>query len=93
MKAMIENQDAFSQIHQLLESSRFYNDDFQALYTHLIAYYLDGNEASASRFMDYLTDMRLKNVVSSLEMIESPEEQTMEAYSDYILSMKNIVLK
>ncbi|EIA19973.1 DNA primase [Listeria fleischmannii] len=93
MKAMIEDQDAFSQIHQLLEGSRFYNDDFQALYTHLIAYYLDGNEASASRFMDYLTDMRLKNVVSSLEMIESPEEQTMEAYSDYILSMKKYRLE
>ncbi|WP_088825177.1 DNA primase [Listeria goaensis] len=93
LKAMIENQDAFSQIHQLLEGLVFYNDDFQALYTHLIAYYLDGNEASASRFMDYVTDMRLKNVVSSLEMLESPEEQTIEAYSDYILSMKRYRLE
>lgn len=88
MKAMIGEADAFSSIHQLLNGILFQHDEFQALYTHLMAYYLDGNEADPVRFMDYLTDPTLKNLVSELEMLDIPDEQTINEYMDYINSLK-----
>ncbi|MHC5251785.1 DNA primase [Listeria kieliensis] len=92
MKAMIGSEEAFSAIHQLLDGLNFQHDEFQALYTHLMAYYLDGNAADPNRFMDYLTDPTLKNLISELVMLETPEEATTEEYLDYINSLKKQIL-
>ncbi|WP_099221501.1 DNA primase [Listeria costaricensis] len=95
MKAMLESRDAFAQIQHLLGDLSFYHDDFQALFTYLISFYLEDHDADIQRFMDFLPDEQtnLKNLVASLEMIDAPDEQGLHEYQAYILSLKKFKLE
>ncbi|WP_163653089.1 DNA primase [Listeria sp. PSOL-1] len=93
MKIMIESREAFWQIQEMLGSEEFYHDEYQALYTHLIGFYAEDNKADVFRLIDYLRDAELKNLVSSLEMIDSPVEQGLAEYQDYIHGLKKFKLE
>ncbi|AIS62687.1 DNA primase [Listeria ivanovii] len=93
MKAMMESRDSFLLIKQLLGETEFYHDNYQALYTYLIGYFAEGNDADPNKFMDSVQDVAMKGLISSLEMVISPEEQGRLQFEDYIRSLKRFKLE
>ncbi|EMX5392185.1 DNA primase [Listeria innocua] len=93
MKAMMENRDSFLLIKQLLGDTEFYHDNYQALYTYLIGYFAEGNDADPHKFMDNVPDAGMKGLISSLEMVISPDEQGKTQFEDYIKSLKRFKLE
>ncbi|MBC1374145.1 DNA primase [Listeria sp. FSL L7-0091] len=93
MKAMMESRDNFLLIKQLLGDTTFYHDNYKALYTYLIGYFAEGNDADPTKFMDSISDPTMKGLISSLEMIISPDEQGKTQFEDYIKSLKRFKLE
>ena len=67
-------QPFFDQIQQKFEASTlsFYHDDYQAIYTYLLPYYLQGNIADVAQFLIEVKDERVKNIIVEMEMEELP---------------------
>ncbi|EMQ2588882.1 DNA primase [Listeria monocytogenes] len=93
MKAMMESRDNFLLIKQLLGDTTFYHDNYKALYTYLIGYFAEGNDADPTKFMDSVPDATMKGLISSLEMVISPDEQGKPQFEDYIRSLKRFKLE
>ncbi|HHQ0004135.1 TPA: DNA primase, partial [Listeria monocytogenes] len=93
MKAMMESRDNFLLIKQLLGDTTFYHDNYEALYTYLIGYFAEGNDADPTKFMDSVPDAAMKGLISSLEMVISPDEQGKPQFEDYIRSLKRYKLE
>ncbi|GAB3961070.1 hypothetical protein GCM10027614_83280 [Micromonospora vulcania] len=72
MKAMMESRDNFLLIKQLLGDTTFYHDNYKALYTYLIGYFAEGNDADPTKFMDSVPDATMKGLISSLKWLLVP---------------------
>ncbi|SPN75020.1 DNA primase [Brochothrix thermosphacta] len=71
---MLKDTQFFDQIQQKFEASTlsFYHDDYQAIYTYLLPYYLQGNIADVAQFLIEVKDERVKNIIVEMEMEELP---------------------
>ena len=62
----------------------FHYDEHQAIVTYLLGYYEEGNKPDSSLFMNYLPDLKLKKIVSEIEMLAVDLEYSEKELNDYV---------
>lgn len=65
-------------------SAEFTIDDHKIIVTHLYAFYENGQEANVSRFIDQLSDDRIKQLVIEISILSTFESISENVLDDYI---------
>ncbi|TMU85572.1 DNA primase [Bacillus sp. BHET2] len=86
---MLKDANIAYKIQEWLAGTNLNIDEHQAIITYLLGYYEEGLPPSASAFIGYLPDERLRRVVTDIEMMSISEESTEQELADYV----NQVLK
>ena len=81
---MLRDDQLAYRINEMLQGSTFHFDEHQAVFTYLLGYYEDGNEPSASSFLNYLSDEKLRRVVTNIEMMPLNAEISEGELEDYV---------
>jgi DNA primase len=81
---MLRDDQLAFRINEMLQGSTFHFDEHQAVFTYLLGYYEDGNEPSASSFLNYLPDEKLRRVVTNIEMMPLNAEISEGELEDYV---------
>ncbi|MED1205106.1 DNA primase [Heyndrickxia acidicola] len=81
---MLRDDQLAFKINDMLQGSTFHYDEHQAVFTYLLGYYEDGNEPSASSFLNYLPDEKLRRVVTNIEMMSLNLEISEGELEDYV---------
>lgn len=85
---MMRDREIAEKIQEQIADS-FNVDLYQAIATHLYAYYGEGNEADISRFLTRLQEKELMQVASEIAMLPLNDELTEEQLNDYVREVKN----
>ncbi|WP_404403933.1 DNA primase [Jeotgalibacillus malaysiensis] len=80
---MTGNDTAYS-VQDLMEDLAFPTDDYQAIYTYLLAYVEQGGSLEPGAFIEYLPDRHLRSKATELTMLELNAEVTKAELADYI---------
>ncbi|TFE01123.1 DNA primase [Jeotgalibacillus salarius] len=80
---MTGNETAYS-VRDLMADMSFHSDDYQAIYTYLLAYVEEGGSLEPGAFIEYLPDRHLRSAASELTMLELNAEVTKAELADYI---------
>ena len=86
---MLKDPNIAYKIQEWLAGTNLNIDEHQAIITYLFGYYEEGLPPSASAFIGYLPDERLRRIVTDIEMMSISEESTDQELADYV----NQVLK
>jgi DNA primase len=86
---MLKDPNIAYKIQEWLAGTHLNIDEHQAIITYLLGYYEEGLPPSASAFIGYLPDERLRRIVTDIEMMSISEESTDQELVDYV----NQVLK
>jgi DNA primase len=81
---MLRDDQLAYRINEMLQGSTFHFDEHQAVFTYLLGFYEDGNEPSASSFLNYLSDQKLRRVVTNIEMMPLNAEISEGELEDYV---------
>ncbi|RLQ98192.1 DNA primase [Falsibacillus albus] len=81
---MLKDIDTAYKIKELLGNLELNVDEHQAIITYLLGYYEDGNQPDASQFISFLSDGRLRNIVTEIEMMSINDEVSSQELEDYI---------
>ncbi|MFB1080638.1 DNA primase [Jeotgalibacillus sp. JSM ZJ347] len=80
---MTGNETAYS-VQDLMADLSFPTDDYQAIYTYLLAYMEEGGSLEPGAFIEYLPDRHLRSTATELTMLELNAEVTKGELADYI---------
>ncbi len=86
---MLKDPNIAYKVQEWLAGTNLNIDEHQAIITYLLGYYEEGLPPSASAFIGYLPDERLRRIVTDIEMMSISEESTDQELADYV----NQVLK
>jgi DNA primase len=86
--AMMHDSDIAEYVRQRLDE-QFNLEAHAALAAYLYAYYAQGNEPDASRYISTLQDERLESTASSILMLEDNEAINAQVIDDYIRAILN----
>ncbi|WP_227395123.1 DNA primase [Jeotgalibacillus aurantiacus] len=86
---MMGSEETTYTVQSLLGDQPFHTDDYQALYTYLLAYYENGGRADPGAFMQFIPDRHLRAAAAELSMTEVNSEVTKSELTDCV----NEVLK
>lgn len=80
IRMMLKDMHFFDQAQQKFEQQSlvFYHDDYQAMYTYLLPYYLEGHPADVSQFLLNVKDERVKDLIVAMEMEEMPNAEELD---------------
>ncbi|WP_010173620.1 DNA primase [Bacillus coahuilensis] len=84
---MLKNEDVTYKVKDLLSGESFNIDEHQAIFTYLLAYYEEGNLPSASSFLSFISDDKLRRLVSEIEMLTIQTEMNPVELTDYVHSV------
>jgi DNA primase len=88
LSAMIHDSQIAGYVQKRLDD-QFNVEAHAALAAYLYAYYAQGNEPDASRYIATLQDEQLESVASSILMLEDNQANTAQAIDDYIRAILN----
>ncbi|MDZ5712197.1 DNA primase [Jeotgalibacillus haloalkalitolerans] len=80
---MTGNETAYT-VQDMMEGLSFPSDDYQAIYTYLLAYVEEGGALEPGAFIEYLPDRHLRSQATELKMLELNAEVTKAELADYI---------
>jgi DNA primase len=86
--AMMHDSEIAEYVRQRLDE-QFNLEAHAALAAYLYAYYAQGNEPDASRYISTLQDERLESTASSILMLEDNEAINAQVIDDYIRAILN----
>ncbi|MBP3039663.1 DNA primase [Bacillaceae bacterium Marseille-Q3522] len=84
LACMLKSSDLAYKVQEILKGNTFNIDDHQAIFTYMLAFYENGNDANVSAFINFIDDEKLKSLIADIEMIEAEEELSEQALHDYI---------
>jgi DNA primase len=86
---MLKNSDITYKVQELLQGHTFNIDEHQAIITYLLGFYEEGHQPDSSAFINYLTDEKLKRIVTDIAMMPINDEISDQEMSDYIKQVLN----
>lgn len=86
---MLKSSEVAYKVQDLLQGSSFNIDEHQAIFTYLLGFYEEGNPSDTSLFLNYLTDDKLRRIVTNIEMMLLSDELSEKELSDYIKQVLN----
>ncbi|RUT36417.1 DNA primase [Paenibacillus zeisoli] len=89
---MLQDEEVAAYVNQHLGDS-FNIEDYAAVAAYLYAYYAQGKSPDASRFISSLHDDRLEKTVSSIAMMETPQEWTVQELDDCIREIRKYPIR
>ncbi|WP_102026998.1 DNA primase [Salirhabdus sp. Marseille-P4669] len=84
---MIKNRNIAERVQDEIGGS-FLITEHQVIVTYLYAYYEEGHEPDISRFIEYLPESDLKNIIANIAMIAIPDDVSDQEIIDYINAVK-----
>ncbi|KRG15561.1 DNA primase [Virgibacillus soli] len=81
---MMQQEELVYRIMEMMGDGTFHYDEHQAIVTYLLGYYEEGNKPDSSLFMNYLPDLKLKKIVSEIEMLAVDLEYSEKELNDYV---------
>ncbi|MDZ5782960.1 DNA primase [Marinococcus luteus] len=84
---MLQNREVAEEVKERI-GGEFNIDAHTALAAYLYAYYDDGHDPDVSRFMEYVEEQELVNLVSELMHLDIPAEISDNEMSDYVEQIK-----
>lgn len=86
---MLKSSEVAYKVKELLQGNTLNIDEHQAIFTYLLGYYEEGNNPDTSLLLNYIQDVKLRRIVSEIEMMLVNDELIEKELSDYIKQVLN----